>query len=117
WSSDVCSSDLDPFLAAVILGFLSHGSAVHGYPTLALPQRVRHPHAWENQVVPACWARDVTVERAQVGVDVVCAAGAQVGGLGTGNHGQVWWGCAKPFLAHFRGHGDLHQITHLVRGE
>uniref|UniRef100_A0A0N4ZD74 Ammonium_transp domain-containing protein n=1 Tax=Parastrongyloides trichosuri TaxID=131310 RepID=A0A0N4ZD74_PARTI len=108
---------LDPFLAAIVLGFLGHGRAVQGHATLALPHGVRHPHAWENQVIPACRTGCVTVERAQVGVDVVCAARTQVGGLGTRNHGQVRRSGTKPLLAHFRGHGDLHQITHLVRGE
>src|SRR5690625_7693096 len=78
---------------------------------------MRHGNHGVDQVVPASELPLVTVESAQIGVQIVDPTRTKTGGTGTCNHRKIWWGGAKPLLAILGLECDIHVIVNVIRSE
>src|SRR5690625_7741073 len=59
----------------------------------------------------------VTVESAQIGVQIVDPTRTKTGVTGTCNHRKIWWGGAKPLFAILGIECDIHVIANVIRSK
>src|SRR5690625_5867773 len=78
---------------------------------------MRHGNHGVDQVVPASELPLVTVESAELCVQLVDPTRTKTGGTGTCNHRKIWWGGAKPLFAILGIECDIHVIANVIRSK